>query len=489
MSNVLKDALNITKNYENIMSREDDVVWPAKDHDGCAAYLHMVPNETSNSVEHKMISNVWNALFYHTWMFYRKTYILDKDFFESLTKAKSVKIYPRLLKTLAFPTFAIDLSGSDIMNGYILCNFNITDEGIYCSFLANQIDGIENNKSFGIFLKTEDMDKDDHGESFFDLDKFSEENSDIAYFRKPTLRDKMSEIFKRNMPIWKEKYSNGHILRNGFLNEDYARLNDLDDKYFDDINALNNDEKWFVLKKALIQLAYYFCTPEPDVCQSHETTHELKRLERLNKPNKFVNFEYKYKVGSKIGARIKLGRTVLNDIGEKVEYTKGTIKCPHVRGAHWTHVWCGPKNEQHLEARFLEVTFVNYTLGNIDEVCNEVSDKVKQNWEGESLVIRALEGFGITPKPQHAVIINGHRYRFDVSLRINGQLMFIEYDGEQHFEPVSIYGGEEGFKRTREADAIKNEYCRNNNIPLLRIPYTEKGNISNLVGDFINLNK
>ena len=49
----------------------------------------------------------------------------------------------------------------------------------------------------------------------------------------------------------------------------------------------------------------------------------------------------------------------------------------------------------------------------------------------------------------------------------------IEYDGKQHFEPVKLFGGEEKFKIQQENDAIKNEYCKKNNITLVRIPYTK----------------
>ena len=47
----------------------------------------------------------------------------------------------------------------------------------------------------------------------------------------------------------------------------------------------------------------------------------------------------------------------------------------------------------------------------------------------------------------------------------------IEYDGRQHFEIVDIFGGEEAYLETVKRDQIKNEYCKQNNIPLLRIPY------------------
>lgn len=47
----------------------------------------------------------------------------------------------------------------------------------------------------------------------------------------------------------------------------------------------------------------------------------------------------------------------------------------------------------------------------------------------------------------------------------------IEYDGKQHFEPIEWFGGQESLEYTQKHDNIKNEYCQNNNIKLLRIPY------------------
>jgi len=49
----------------------------------------------------------------------------------------------------------------------------------------------------------------------------------------------------------------------------------------------------------------------------------------------------------------------------------------------------------------------------------------------------------------------------------------IEFDGKQHFESVKYWGGEEGLKYTQSHDKIKNQYCHDNNINLLRIKYDE----------------
>lgn len=50
----------------------------------------------------------------------------------------------------------------------------------------------------------------------------------------------------------------------------------------------------------------------------------------------------------------------------------------------------------------------------------------------------------------------------------------IEYDGKQHFCPVDFYGGMKEFERNQIVDGIKNKFCKNNKIKLLRISYKDK---------------
>ena len=47
----------------------------------------------------------------------------------------------------------------------------------------------------------------------------------------------------------------------------------------------------------------------------------------------------------------------------------------------------------------------------------------------------------------------------------------IEYDGKQHFEAINWFGGNEKLEYTQKHDKIKTEYCKENGILLLRIPY------------------
>ena len=66
----------------------------------------------------------------------------------------------------------------------------------------------------------------------------------------------------------------------------------------------------------------------------------------------------------------------------------------------------------------------------------------------------------------------GNRLRYDFAIINNNKIFYlIEYDGKQHFEPVEYFGGNDSFKLRQEYDSIKDEYCKINNIPLLRLPY------------------
>ena len=53
----------------------------------------------------------------------------------------------------------------------------------------------------------------------------------------------------------------------------------------------------------------------------------------------------------------------------------------------------------------------------------------------------------------------------------------IEYDGIQHFEATGGWFTEEVIQDNQKKDQIKNQYCKEHNIPLIRIPYTHLNNL------------
>lgn len=86
---------------------------------------------------------------------------------------------------------------------------------------------------------------------------------------------------------------------------------------------------------------------------------------------------------------------------------------------------------------------------------------------------------------EYAIYIDDKHYWFDFYLPQYN--LFIEYDGEQHFYPVS-FGADEfttqkNFELIQKRDKIKDEYCNENGINLLRIPYWEKDNIETIINN------
>lgn len=57
----------------------------------------------------------------------------------------------------------------------------------------------------------------------------------------------------------------------------------------------------------------------------------------------------------------------------------------------------------------------------------------------------------------------------------------IEFDGEQHYKEVDFFGGVEQFKLTQKRDKIKNDFCKNNGIKLLRIKYDQEKEIEKIL--------
>ena len=112
--------------------------------------------------------------------------------------------------------------------------------------------------------------------------------------------------------------------------------------------------------------------------------------------------------------------------------------------------------------------------------------------KGEVKIENALKKMGIEYKSQYAFkdCVKNRPLPFDFAIFDNiGNLKFlIEYDGIQHFEPVDFAGkGEEWakevFKGNQERDLIKNEYCFNKGIELIRIPYWDIKHLEHYIFD------
>ncbi len=75
---------------------------------------------------------------------------------------------------------------------------------------------------------------------------------------------------------------------------------------------------------------------------------------------------------------------------------------------------------------------------------------------------------------------NGRPLRFDFAVFDDDEnlLFLIEYQGIQHYEAKSKFGGKSGLKKQQYNDMLKREYCRKHNIILVAIPYLDEGYIT-----------
>ena len=75
---------------------------------------------------------------------------------------------------------------------------------------------------------------------------------------------------------------------------------------------------------------------------------------------------------------------------------------------------------------------------------------------------------------------SGKPLRFDFAVfDDNGNIDFlIEYQGIQHYEPKSKFGGIAGLRKQQFNDMKKREYCAKHNLTLVLIPYWDEARVN-----------
>lgn len=115
----------------------------------------------------------------------------------------------------------------------------------------------------------------------------------------------------------------------------------------------------------------------------------------------------------------------------------------------------------------------NFLGGTRCSICNES--------KGERTIREYLERNNIKYEEEKEFedLIRYNPLRFD--FYIEEYNLLIEYDGIQHYEHIPHFGTYDDYKDTIERDELKNNYCKENNIYLLRIPYNYINEIDNIL--------
>ena len=145
---------------------------------------------------------------------------------------------------------------------------------------------------------------------------------------------------------------------------------------------------------------------------------------------------------------------------------RATVKCIH----------CGTVQER----RFSEL---------LD--CTISCDCFRPHSSGETIIKFYLEDHKIPYKAEYKFddlwSPEGGQMRYDFAIiKNNKPIYLIEFDGEQHYQEAGTYYNPTG--KVQQHDDLKDDYAKNHNIPLIRIPYWDILNIYKILDKELNNN-
>ena len=97
--------------------------------------------------------------------------------------------------------------------------------------------------------------------------------------------------------------------------------------------------------------------------------------------------------------------------------------------------------------------------------------------KGEREIRQFLDKNKISYYSQHKFDDCKNIFQLPFDFYIPSMRTCIEFDGLQHYEPVPHFGGIEAYERLKINDKIKNDYCEDNYINLVRIRYDQVDDI------------
>ena len=161
----------------------------------------------------------------------------------------------------------------------------------------------------------------------------------------------------------------------------------------------------------------------------------------------------------------------------------------------------------HLKLKDFECKQCDYKCSDNNTLKKHVRDihdnpKMKNMSRGETSVFNHLieSGYEFNKTFFREVTFNDLRgigdglLRYDFKVMIDdNKFVLIEFDGEQHFRPVKFHSTTtaeqalEAYKLTKTHDRIKNDYCNDNGIELLRIKYDQVVLVGVMITEFIKV--
>lgn len=176
----------------------------------------------------------------------------------------------------------------------------------------------------------------------------------------------------------------------------------------------------------------------------------------------------------------KVGNTIDNMLREKHKSSLDPKKfTKRVKGKHDS--WRMFEDKQDLQVYKLDEEKITQVLdSNWKEKARNIVrvkaglPKVGEGYKNETKLKRTIEGLleptGYEVK-HHASPSWLGRQHLDIYIpEIN---LAVEYMGQQHYESLDFFGGEDRYKETKQRDKEKKTKCKKNNVKLIRYKYDE----------------
>ena len=240
-------------------------------------------------------------------------------------------------------------------------------------------------------------------------------------------------------------------------------------------------------------MPFDFYLPKLNICIEYDGEHHFNSIEKWGGDNRFDEIKNNDEIKNVFCLKnnIKLIRIPYNDfnnindiLNDKILKSNNEIKLDIL-----------VQKLNIINDYMYKYEFNNYINVNsqIDIICPyhglniNTAYKILQGFgcvecsKGEKEIAKYLDKNNISYYRQHKFedCRNIHQLPFD--FYIPSIRTIIEFDGKQHYEPMSHFGGIEAYERLQINDNIKNEYCEDNYIDLVRIKYDSIDNIESIL--------
>ena len=142
------------------------------------------------------------------------------------------------------------------------------------------------------------------------------------------------------------------------------------------------------------------------------------------------------------------------------------------------------KKCNHFEFKVQPYNFLNNNMTHCP-ICNEekgggvTTSKAMKSIEK----IFSKENINFIKENEFEDLVYKKSLRFDYAIfnEKGNFLLLLEYDGVQHYKPIKFFGGIDKFIGRSIKDSLKNTYCKENKIKLIRISFENKKKIKKII--------